>query len=156
MLLDRSQLLHVVDIDRADRRPIVVVNGCFDCLHPGHLWLLTRARESVSAAASLFVLVNSDASVRERKGPGRPIMAEWDRASTVGALKGVRAAAIFNSESDLETLLAYIRPDVLVKGSDWLGKPITGADYCGKVQYVGLLPGHSTSAIVERIRASFP
>lgn len=150
---DRACLEDFVRVRGLVGQPIVAANGCFDLLHPGHTAFLWKAKQ-VTHGAALIVLLNSDRSIAERKGAGRPIYSLEDRSEMVFAHYAVDAVGSFDTEDELAELLRAIRPDVLVKGEDWRGKPITGAEYCGRVEYVPLLPGVSTSAIVERIRAT--
>jgi D-glycero-beta-D-manno-heptose 1-phosphate adenylyltransferase len=137
---------------RAAGKTVVFTNGVFDLLHPGHVRYLQRAR---AAGDALIVGVNSDRSVRANKGPARPIVPEDERAEIVAALACVDAVVIFDEETPQE-LVAALQPDVLVKGADWAADAIVGRDIVeargGTVIRVPIEPGHSTSAIVEKIR----
>jgi len=137
---------------RAAGRTIAFTNGCFDLLHSGHLASLTQAAEG---ADELVVALNSDASVRRLKGPGRPLLPEADRASLIAALRPVSAVTIFAEPTPLETIL-QIRPDVLVKGSEYTEEDIVGApevkSWGGRILRVPMVPGWSTSQIIEAIR----
>lgn len=133
--------------------PLVFTNGVFDLLHPGHVELLEAARREGSA---LVVGVNTDASVRRLgKGDGRPITAESARARLLAGLEAVDCVVLFDQETPLE-LIQVIAPDVLVKGADYARENIVGADWVeshgGRVVRVPLVPGLSTSALVERLR----
>ena len=125
-------------------------NGCFDILHPGHVQVLTKARE---ACDRLVVGLNSDASVVRLKGEGRPIQNVHARAHVLAALEAVDLVVVFDQDTPLE-LLRRVRPKVLVKGSDYRPEDVVGRELVeadgGRVVLVDLLPGHSTSAIVRR------
>ena len=134
--------------------PVVFTNGVFDLVHPGHVELLEAARRE---GAALIVGVNSDASVRRLgKGPGRPVMKEDARARVVAAFEAVDCVVLFDEEIPLGIIEA-LAPDVLVKGADYSRDRIVGADWVeshgGRVVRVPLVPGHATSALVERLRA---
>jgi rfaE bifunctional protein nucleotidyltransferase chain/domain len=130
----------------------VFTNGCFDLLHPGHILTLEGAR---SLGDALVVGVNSDRSVREMKGAGRPLVPEQERAEVLSALECVDAVVIFDQATPRETVAA-LQPDVLVKGGDWSSDRIIGREEVegagGKVVSIPVLMGHSTSAMVEKIR----
>src|SRR5207302_2347741 len=104
---------------------IVFTNGCFDLLHPGHIDLLTKARE---LGSRLVVGINSDGSVRSIKGPDRPLQTQEARKAVLSSLKAVDEVLIFD-ELTPERLIGEIRPDVLVKGGDWNDNEIIGADF---------------------------
>jgi len=135
--------------------PVVFTNGVFDLLHPGHVELLEAARRE---GAALVVGVNSDASARRlAKGSGRPVAGQDARARVVAGLAAVDCVVLFEEETPLE-LIRALEPDVLVKGADYARDRIVGADWIeeqgGRVVRVPLLTGFSTSALVERLRAS--
>jgi D-glycero-beta-D-manno-heptose 1-phosphate adenylyltransferase len=127
---------------------IVFTNGCFDIIHPGHVDLLERAR---GLGTSLIVGINSDRSVRQIKGPGRPFMGENERAAVLMGLRAVDEVRIFD-ESTPESLIHEIRPDILVKGGDWAPDEIIGSDFVlktgGRVLSLPLLQDFSSSGIV--------
>jgi D-beta-D-heptose 7-phosphate kinase/D-beta-D-heptose 1-phosphate adenosyltransferase len=134
-------------LDRSRR--IVFTNGCFDLLHPGHLNLLQFAR---SQGDVLVVGINSDASVRSIKGPGRPVMRQNDRARMLAALEGVDYVTIFNERTP-DRLIRTVRPNVLVKGADWKGK-VVGEEFIkrrgGRVALAPILDGYSTTKLLNR------
>jgi rfaE bifunctional protein nucleotidyltransferase chain/domain len=140
--------------DRAHRgaQRLVFTNGCFDLLHPGHIQTLEAAR---ALGDALIVGLNSDASVRQLKGPGRPILPEQERAELLAALESVAAVVIYNEPTPRETIVALL-PDVLVKGGDWAGDKIIGREEVeaagGKVVSIPVVPTYSTTAILETIR----
>ena len=137
---------------RAASRIVVFTNGVFDLLHVGHLRYLRHAR---GLGDALLVGVNSDRSVRQLKGSGRPITVEAERAELLEALACVDGVVIFDEETPRNLILA-IQPDVLVKGADWAEDGIVGRDIVeargGRVVRVAIEPGHSTTMIVDRIR----
>ncbi|TVR00754.1 MAG: D-glycero-beta-D-manno-heptose 1-phosphate adenylyltransferase [Desulfovibrionales bacterium] len=130
---------------------LVFTNGCFDLLHAGHVHLLRRARTYGDA---LIVGLNSDASIRRLKGPSRPITPLAQRAYVLAGLECVDGVIPFEEDTPLE-LIKALRPQVLIKGGDWPKTHIVGAaeveSWGGSVFSLDLLPGHSTTAIVERI-----
>jgi len=137
------------------RGDVVFTNGVFDLLHPGHVELLEAARRE---GAALVVGVNSDASVRRLdKGPERPVAVEAARARVLAGLAAVDCVVLFTQDTPLD-LIQALEPDVLVKGADYSRDAIVGADWVeargGRVVRVPLLNGYSTSALVERLRAS--
>ena len=134
-------------------RRIVFTNGCFDILHVGHVTYLEQAR---ALGDLLFVGLNSDSSVRSlNKGPDRPIQLQNDRAKILLALKAVDFVSIFDESTPLE-LIKEVCPDILVKGGDWRPDQIVGSDFVlargGKVLSLPFVKGHSTSAILEKVR----
>jgi rfaE bifunctional protein nucleotidyltransferase chain/domain len=139
---------------RAAGRRVVFTNGVFDLLHAGHVRYLQDAR---ALGDVLVVGLNSDRSVRAVKGPGRPILPEAERAEVLLALACVDALVIFDEETPFQ-LIHRVQPDVLVKGADWAADAIVGRDIVeargGQVVRMPVLGGHSTSAMLQRIRAS--
>jgi rfaE bifunctional protein nucleotidyltransferase chain/domain len=133
---------------------VVFTNGVFDLLHPGHVDVLTAARER---GDSLIVGVNSDASVRRLKGPSRPVRSEAERAYVLAALEAVDAVVIFEQDTPLE-LVRTLRPSIIVKGGDYTPETVVGASdvrgWGGDVVIVPLTPGQSTTSIVEKLRGS--
>ncbi|MFZ2361833.1 MAG: D-glycero-beta-D-manno-heptose 1-phosphate adenylyltransferase [Anaerolineae bacterium] len=140
---------------RAAGKTVVFTNGCFDLLHRGHVDYLQRARDLGDV---LLVGLNGDSSVRQLKGPGRPILPEADRAVVLAALRAVDAVVIFQQPT-AEALVAAIQPAVYVKGGDWGAGQRTPPEaavvlsYGGRVQFIPYLPGRSTSEIVAQIRS---
>jgi rfaE bifunctional protein nucleotidyltransferase chain/domain len=138
--------------EKRNGRRIVFTNGCFDLLHPGHIRSLELAREMGDV---LIVGLNSDASVRQLKGEGRPVIAERERAEILAAFESVDAVVIFDDLTPRK-VIARLLPDVLVKGGDWPGDQIVGREEVeaagGRVVLIPVVPGYSTSAILEKIR----
>ena len=130
----------------------VFTNGVFDLIHPGHV----RYLQAAAAAGDLLVVgLNADASVRANKGPARPLVPEAERAEVLEALACVDAVVIFDEPTPAE-VIAHLQPDVLVKGADWPAHQIIGRDTVeargGRVVRVAVTQGHSTTAIIERVR----
>jgi len=136
------------------KRSLVFTNGVFDLVHPGHVDVLLEARKQGDA---LLVAVNSDASVRRLKGPTRPVRTESERAYVLAALAMVDAVVLFEQDTPLE-LIRALQPDVLVKGGDYSEGSVVGAPEVrsrgGRVVIVPLTPGHSTTALVEKLRGA--
>jgi len=134
------------------RGRVVFTNGVFDLLHPGHVDLLHAASREGDA---MLVAVNSDASVKRLKGDSRPVRSEAERALVVAALATVDAVVVFEQDTPLE-LIRALTPDVLVKGGDYTEATVVGAEDVrargGRVVIIPLTPGHSTTAIVEKLR----
>jgi D-beta-D-heptose 7-phosphate kinase / D-beta-D-heptose 1-phosphate adenosyltransferase len=151
-VLTASELVATVRRDRSHDRRVVFTNGCFDVLHLGHTSYLRQARD---LGDLLIVAVNSDASVRRLKGPGRPVNAEGDRAAVLAALECVDYVTVFDDDTPIP-LIRELRPDVYVKGGDYSPEMLAEAEvvqaYGGDVQMVGYVPAHSTTELVERIR----
>jgi D-beta-D-heptose 7-phosphate kinase/D-beta-D-heptose 1-phosphate adenosyltransferase len=145
---DRPSLLSLLDGLRWDKQSIVFTNGCFDILHPGHIWCLEQA---ASLGDCLIVGLNSDASVRRLKGPKRPIQSESDRAFILSRIVGVSHVVVFEEDTP-EELLRLVRPKVLVKGGDWQGRPIAGSEYAETVLTVPYIIGKSTTGFLERMK----
>ncbi len=134
---------------------LVFTNGCYDILHPGHVDLLQRARK---LGDGLILGLNSDASVQRIKGdmpgPRRPLNSQDERAYVLAALECVDFVVVFDEDTPFE-LIRAVRPQVLVKGGDWPVEKIVGRDIVeadgGTVVSLPLLPGYSTTGLIERI-----
>jgi D-glycero-beta-D-manno-heptose 1-phosphate adenylyltransferase len=134
---------------------LVFTNGCYDILHPGHVDLLARAR---ALGDGLILGLNSDASVRRIKGdlagPPRPVNPQDERAFVLAGLSSVDFIVLFDEDTPLE-LIRAVRPQVLVKGGDWDVSRIVGRDSVeqdgGQVVSLPLLPGYSTTGLIERL-----
>ena len=153
MLLPHKDIADFCRLLRAGGKKIVFTNGCFDILHAGHVRYLEKAK----AFGDVLVLgLNSDASVRANKGPSRPINSEMDRAEVVGALASVDAVVLFD-ELTAESIIAKVRPDVYVKGGDYTIETLPEAkivqSYGGRVEFVSLVAGRSTTNVIEKIKA---
>ncbi|HXF52620.1 MAG TPA: D-glycero-beta-D-manno-heptose-7-phosphate kinase [Hyphomicrobiaceae bacterium] len=153
ILVDHGLLAGHLAQWRRDGMRIGFTNGCFDLLHPGHIRLLVEAR---AACDKLIVGLNSDASVARLKGRGRPVQNEKARAEVLAALEAVDLVVIFDEPTPIE-LIRTVRPAVLVKGSDYRREEVVGRDlveaYGGEVMLVEIVPGHSTTNLVQRMRS---
>jgi rfaE bifunctional protein nucleotidyltransferase chain/domain len=151
-VVSQEELLSRVAEAKASRRRIVFTNGCYDLLHPGHIRLLEKSRE---LGDILILALNSDRSVRENKGAGRPIIPEDERAEVAAALEAVDYVVLFDEPTPRE-IIAKILPDVLVKGGDWGPNEIVGREEVeaagGRVVSIPIEPGYSTSSILEHIQ----
>jgi D-beta-D-heptose 7-phosphate kinase/D-beta-D-heptose 1-phosphate adenosyltransferase len=151
-ILSRGEAAELARTWRRNDFSVGFTNGCFDILHVGHLAILSFARQN---CGRLIVAVNSDASVKRLKSPGRPINPETDRAMVLAALTAVDAVVVFDEDTPL-TLIQALNPDVLVKGADYRVEDIVGAAEVlargGKVLRCELVPGRSTTRVVEVLR----
>ena len=142
MVLDKWRKTHT----------IVFTNGCFDILHLGHIDYLTKAAQ---LGTRLIVGLNSDKSVKELKGSGRPIQCEQSRASVLAALECVHAVVLFDETTPLN-LIREIAPNTLVKGADYAIDEIVGGDIVinngGTVKTIPFLQGYSTTNIIDKIQ----
>jgi D-beta-D-heptose 7-phosphate kinase/D-beta-D-heptose 1-phosphate adenosyltransferase len=151
-VMSLEEVLHLAHTWRKNGLKVGFTNGCFDILHIGHLSILSFARQH---SGKLVVAVNSDASVRRLKEPGRPINAEQDRAMVLAALSVVDAVVVFNEDTPLE-MIKQINPEVLVKGGDYTVDTIVGSQhvlsYGGAVLTCPLIPGRSTTRVLGLVR----
>jgi rfaE bifunctional protein nucleotidyltransferase chain/domain len=148
-------LLNLRRVWRTDGKTVVWTNGCFDLLHAGHARSLAFAR---NLGDVLVVGLNSDRSVRQIKGPTRPLMPEGERAELIAALACVDAVVIFDEPTPEQALLR-LKPEIHCKGADYApphGKAMPEAkvveDFGGRIAFLPLLPGISTTVLIERIR----
>ncbi len=132
------------------KNKIVFTNGCFDLLHRGHIFLLSRARE---LGDLLIVGLNGDASVTKLKGPGRPVNNQESRAEVLGALAFVDYIIIFEEDTPLDMIIT-LEPDILIKGGDYKMEDIVGHQEVlsrgGSVETIPTLEGYSSSSIIDR------
>lgn len=124
----------------------IFVNGSFDLLHTGHLDLLFYAK---SLGTHLHVAIDSDERIRELKGVNRPVNPLHIRKAIMQALKPVDTVSVFNTDEDLINTIVDYSPDIMVKGSDWQGKKVIGAEYCGKVIFYERVNNESTTKIIQ-------
>lgn len=150
-ILSLDELLGVRKGLRAAGKTLVFTNGVFDLLHVGHVRYLATAR---SLGDALVVAINSDRTVRELKGDGRPIVSELERAEILAALRPVDFVTIFNDVSP-RSLIARLLPDVLVKGGDYTLDEIHGREEVeaagGRVVSLPFIAGASTTNILDRM-----
>ena len=154
-ITDRGGIARLANIWRVKGDRIVFTNGVFDLMHRGHV---TYLEEAAALGDRLVIGLNSDASVKRLgKGTDRPLNDQASRATVRSALRCVDAVVIFDEETPLE-LINSVRPDVLVKGGDWSPERSVGADLVkaagGSVHSLPLVEGFSTTALLEKIRAS--
>lgn len=155
----------ICDLDRLKRRvatwqsrgeKVVFTNGCFDLLHVGHITYLEKSK---ALGDRLVVGLNTDRSVRTLKGPERPVINEADRARVLAGLGAIDAVILFDDDTPLE-LICALRPDTLVKGSDYNEEDVVGAKevktWGGDVKLISVVEGRSTSHILERIKTVTP
>lgn len=154
-ILSRAEAATLADQWRADNQRIVFTNGCFDIVHLGHIDYLEKAR---ALGHKLILGLNTDASVSRIKGPLRPVVNQYARARLMAALEFVDLVTLFDEPTPLE-LIETLRPDVLVKGDDYTVATIVGADVVlangGSVETIALVPGYSTSTLIQRIVESY-
>ena len=154
-VMTRDQLVPLLQQARTQGKRIVFTNGCFDLMHVGH----TRYLQAANNLGDLLVVaVNSDVSVRSlNKATDRPIVSEAQRAEVVAALGCVDYVILFN-EPDPQSLIVALQPDVLVKGGDWAVERIVGREIVeargGIVRTIPLVPGVSTTSLIQRIRST--
>lgn len=127
----------------------VIVNGTFDILHFGHLKMLEFARNIKDSY--VLVLIDSDDRVKELKGQDRPVNSQQERKAMLEALRYVDEVKIFSSSDELVSMIREYAPDVMVKGSDYIGKKIIGEEHCKEIQYFNYLNGYSTTNKIQSI-----
>lgn len=156
-LSNRHALRIIRERYRSERRVVVWTNGCFDLLHPGHVASLQSAK---SLGDVLIVGLNSDVSVKANKGPTRPVLNEQDRAIMLSALACVDHVVIFD-EPTPEHILQELKPDIHTKGMEYAppnGRPVPEAATVisngGRIEYLPLVPGISTTELIRRITAA--
>jgi D-beta-D-heptose 7-phosphate kinase/D-beta-D-heptose 1-phosphate adenosyltransferase len=146
-----DELKAALERERRAGRRIAFTNGCFDLIHAGHIQSLAFAR---AQADVLVVGLNSDRSVRQLKGDGRPVYPAAERARILAALEAVDYVVVFE-EARAEKLIRAVKPDVLIKGEDWRGKQVDGQSFVesrgGRVALAPILGGRSTSATIDRM-----
>lgn len=152
MIINETALREEIQKWRAANKKIVFTNGCFDLIHVGHLRTFIEAKKMGDL---LIVGINSDRSVKALKGETRPIISEQDRAELISALKPIDYVIIFD-ENNVSHLLEMIKPDIYVKGGDYtlenLPEKETIVRYNIEVKFIPLVPGISTTELVNRIR----
>ena len=150
-IVSRARAVEIGREMRSRGRELVFTNGCFDVLHPGHVDLLVKAR---SLGDALMVGLNTDSSVRKLKGEGRPVFDEKARALMLAALEAVDWVVLFDEDTP-QGLIEEVLPMVLVKGGDYVRETVVGHEAVeaagGRVAIIDLVPGYSTSDILNRI-----
>ena len=152
-VVTREELVRRTALWKANGERVVFTNGCFDLLHIGHITVLEQARRF---GDRLIVAINSDASVRELKGPSRPIVGERERGRVLAALAAVDAVVVFGEPTPLEVILES-RPDVIVKGGDYAVETVVGASevmaWGGQVKIIPIVEGFSTTRLIAKSTA---
>lgn len=154
-LVDAAGLANLGASYASQGKRLVLTNGCFDLIHTGHVRYLEEARRCGDA---LIVAVNSDASVRELKGPSRPVNGELDRAEVLSALRCVDHVTVFH-EKRVTAVIRSLQPAVYAKGGDYTPETLdpeekAALDEVGsEIRILQLVPGRSTTAILEKSRA---
>src|SRR3954453_16395998 len=153
-ILTEREVAETLATERRTGKTIAFANGCFDVLHVGHIRYLQGAKQ---AADILVVGVNSDDSVRELKGEGRPVMPASERAEIIASIDGVDYVTIFDERSPAR-LLGALKPDVHCRGTDYTPDSVPERDvvraYGGRVAIVGDPKEHSTSELLKRMKRS--
>lgn len=127
----------------------IVVNGCFDILHIGHLNLLRYAKSYPNSY--VYVLIDSDSRIRKIKGKPRPIHNEYERCSLLFNLKSVDRVDVFDTEEEFVGLVEKFKPDIMIKGDDYKHKTILGEEYCKEIIFYPRMEKYSTTNVIERI-----
>ena len=151
ILSSKTDMNRILSYYRFRNYKIVFTNGCFDIIHRGHVEYLSKAADMGDV---LIIGLNTDQSVKRLKGNTRPVVDQESRALVLASLKFVANVIYFDQDTPLE-LIKIVKPDVLVKGSDYKEEDIIGADFVkqngGIVNTVELTPGFSTSDIISKI-----
>lgn len=152
MLIDRKDIIALIEKLHSEGKTIVTTNGCFDILHVGHVRYLQKTK---SFGDVLIVLLNSDKSVRSIKGPTRPINNEDDRAEILSALSCVDYVVLFDEDSPGD-LLNEMKPDVYTKGADYTMETLPEADIMRKngirVEFIEFVQGKSTTNTINKMK----
>jgi D-beta-D-heptose 7-phosphate kinase/D-beta-D-heptose 1-phosphate adenosyltransferase len=127
----------------------IVVNGSFDIIHVGHLRLLEYAKSH--PGSYVYVLIDSDRRIKELKGDNRPVNNEYERALLLASLRSVDKVDVFDTDLELESFIKNYNPDLMIKGSDYKGKPIIGSEYCKDIKFYGRLEKYSTTSKIQHI-----
>ena len=151
-LYQLNKLVQIIGNLKHDKKRIGFTNGCYDLLHPGHIYNLAKSR---LLCDFLIVGLNSDSSVKKLKGKDRPIESQQLRISKLSSLIDVDAIVVFFDESPLK-LIKLIMPDILIKGSDYKGKEVIGSNFViekgGSVEFIDILEDYSTSKIINDMK----
>jgi len=153
-ILSEESLVKIVKKWRDFSQKIVFTNGCFDILHRGHIEVLAKTAD---IGDKLVIALNSDLSIKQLKGEGRPVLDQYTRSLLLASLEFVDAVILFSEKTPIK-LIEMIVPDYLVKGGDYIHSEIAGSDFVinngGEVITIPLIEGHSTSNIINIIKSS--
>ncbi|MFC0186181.1 rfaE bifunctional protein, domain II [Pseudarcicella hirudinis] len=151
-ILNKEQAAEKVAEWHAEGKKVVFTNGCFDIVHLGHIDYLEKAR---NLGDKLVLGLNTDASVNRLKGKTRPVVNEYARSRMMSAFEFIDTVILFDEPTPLQ-LIESLNPDILVKGDDYSVENIVGSDFVlgngGKVETIPLVPGYSTTAMIEKIK----
>ena len=147
-IMDMKKAEAVCDKLKKENKKLIFTNGCFDILHAGHIDMLNRAR---LLGDCLIIGLNSDDSVRRLKGLERPVNSCIDRAGILASMEAVDIVVVFNEDTPSE-LLSHLRPNIIVKGGDYVKEDVAGSEYADDVVIMPLLKGYSTTGIIDRLR----
>ena len=151
-ILSLSDMARKINELKSEGKKVVSTSGCFDIVHAGHVTYLEEAKTKGDV---LIVLLNSDSSVRRLKGDNRPIVNEEERATVIAGLGCVDYVCLFDESTPCE-MISKLQPDIFIKGGDYQGKHIPEMDvmslYGGKVEYVSMIDGCSSTNIIEKIK----
>ncbi len=150
MIVKLTRLKKIINNLKKRGKKIVFTNGCFDIIHAGHVSLLKKAK---SLGDVLVVGLNTDNSVKQLKGPKRPINSQKDRAVVLDSIKYVDYVVLFDELTPYK-LITEIKPHILVKGGDYKKKDIVGWGIVPKIVRVKLVKGRSTTGLIEKLRNS--
>jgi D-beta-D-heptose 7-phosphate kinase/D-beta-D-heptose 1-phosphate adenosyltransferase len=125
----------------------VFVNGTFDILHPGHVRLLQYA----AGLGNLLVAIDTDRRVRQLKGPGRPFFNQDERKLMLQSLSCVSEVRLFDTDEDLEYLIQTYEPDIMVKGSDYRGRPIIGEEHVPQIEFFERINEYSSTQAIQHL-----
>ena len=155
-IVSQEDAVGQVQVWQKQGEKIVFTNGCFDIVHLGHIDYLERAR---NLGTRLVVGLNSDASVTRLKGKSRPVVEEYPRLRMMSAFAFIDLVFLFEEDTPLQ-IIEKLKPDILVKGNDYLIENIVGAEFVtkngGRVATIELVKGYSTSALIEKIKKLNP
>lgn len=151
-ILTKEELGRFLSLCRFQKKKVVFTNGCFDILHLGHIDYLSKAKD---LGDKLVIGLNTDASIRRIKGESRPVTDETSRSVALAALQFVDAVVFFDEDTPKE-LIDFVKPDILIKGSDYKEEDIVGYDTVkssgGEIKTIDLVEGYSTSNIIDKIK----
>ena len=131
---------------------VVWCNGCYDLLHPGHISLFAAAKSLAGTEGRLIVGLDSDAKIARDKGPSRPINTFADRKALLEAIKYIDLVLGFDTGEELEELIQFYRPDILVDGGDWRDHDGVGREFAKETRFFNRVGGYSSSEIIRRCR----